>query len=90
MSNNAYHQSRTSGVFGGTISLIIVAAIADADLFELGIEPLQVIALSKQINAYSKRYIPNTKHITAEIMWAHSALKDLDSREDSSKSRQTC
>ena len=30
MSNDIYYQSRTSGVYGGTISLIIVAAIAVA------------------------------------------------------------
>ena len=28
MSNDTYYQSRTSGVYGGTISLILVAAIA--------------------------------------------------------------
>lgn len=30
MSNDAYHQSRTSGVYGGTITLTIIAAIAVA------------------------------------------------------------
>ena len=28
MSNDAYYQSRTAGVYGGTISLLIIAAIA--------------------------------------------------------------
>ena len=30
MSNDAYYQSRTPGVYGGTITLIIVATIAVA------------------------------------------------------------
>ena len=46
----------------------------DADLSELGLESLEVIALSKQINAYLKRYMPNTQHVSAEIMYAHSRL----------------
>lgn len=50
----------------------------DADLFELGLESLQVIALSKQINAYLKRYMPNTKHVSAEIIYAHSSLGELE------------
>ena len=49
----------------------------DADLFELGLESLQVIALSKQINAYLKRYMPNTQHVSAEIIYAHSRLNEL-------------
>lgn len=64
----------------------IVAAIVplkedltdDADFFELGLESLQVIALSKQINAYLKRYMPNTKHVSAEIIYAHSSLGELE------------
>ena len=52
--------------------------LADADLFELGIESLQVIALSKQINAYLERYTPNTEYVTAEIIYAHSTPKDLE------------
>lgn len=50
----------------------------DADLFELGLESLQAIALSKQINAYLKRYMPNTQHVSAEIIYAHSTLDDLE------------
>lgn len=50
----------------------------DADLFELGLESLQVIALSKQINAYLKRYMPNTQHVSAEIIYAHSRLNELE------------
>ena len=64
----------------------IVAAIVplkedltdDADLFELGLESLQAIALSKQINAYLKRYMPNTQHVSAEIVYAHSSLAELE------------
>lgn len=50
----------------------------DADLFELGLESLQVIALSKQINAYLKRYMPSTQHVSAEIIYAHSRLNELE------------
>ena len=50
----------------------------DADLFELGLESLQAIALSKQINAYLKRYMPNTQHVSAEIIYAHSSLGELE------------
>lgn len=50
----------------------------DADLFELGLESLQVIALSKQINAYLKRYMPNTQHISAEMIYAHSSVDELE------------
>ena len=50
----------------------------DADLFELGVESLQVITLSKQINAYLKRYMPNTQHVSAEIIYAHSRLDELE------------
>ena len=50
----------------------------DADLFELGLESLQVIALSKQINAYLKRYMPNTQHVSPEIIYAHSRLDELE------------
>ena len=80
-----------SGLVGGPENLHdylhrIVAAIvplkedliAEADLFELGIESLQVIALSKQINAYLKRYMPNTQHVSAEIIYAHSNLDELE------------
>lgn len=50
----------------------------DADLFELGLDSLQVIALSKQINAYLKRYMPNIQHVSAEIIYAHCTLDELE------------
>ena len=50
----------------------------DADLFEIGLESLKVIALSKQITAYLKRYSPDSGQVSPELIYAHSTLKDLE------------
>ena len=49
-----------------------------ANLFELGLDSLQAISLSKQINAYVMQAMPNLKPIKRQTIYAHPSIKELE------------
>jgi nucleoside-diphosphate-sugar epimerase len=52
---------------------------ATADLFELGLDSLQTISLSKQINAYLLQTMLNMKLVIPQIIYAHPNIEMLES-----------
>ena len=51
----------------------------DADLFALGLDSLQTLALSKNINAYLMQSTPTMKPITPSTIYTHSNIEKLES-----------
>lgn len=52
---------------------------ATADLFELGLDSLQTISLSKQINAYLMQAMSNMTMVTPRTIYAHPNIEMLES-----------
>ncbi|KAG7007189.1 non-canonical non-ribosomal peptide synthetase FUB8 [Physcia stellaris] len=50
----------------------------DSNLFALGLDSLQTISLSKQINSYLMQAQPSTKPITPQTIYAHSSIQSLE------------
>lgn len=50
----------------------------DADFFALGLDSLQTLALSKQINAYLMQSTPTIKPITPSTIYTHSSIQKLE------------
>lgn len=51
----------------------------NVDFFELGLDSLQTLALSKQINAYLMQSMQSVKPITPGTIYTHSSIKRLES-----------
>lgn len=51
----------------------------DANLFALGLDSLQTISLSKQINSYLMQAQTGTKPITPQTIYAHPSIQKLES-----------
>lgn len=65
--NALYQMVLTSGWLDGHLRFNI-------DLFGLGLDSLQTLALSKQINTYLMRTMPTVKTITPRTIYTHSSI----------------